>query len=253
MERKERILWIAAVAALLALEFVRPRVEGTAWAPLTTILSRLIGAAFFLHLIRRAGYRVFRPEFTRKSAPVLILALLVAVNNAPILGLLSGRAAVHSKLWEWLLFILECAAVGCFEELAFRGYVLPWILRRLKHKPHAALLSAAASSAVFALLHLVNLFSGSAPGAVLLQVGYSFLIGGMCAAVLIATRSVFLCAAVHFIYNLGGTLLSRLGEGNQWDPITVTVTVILGLLTAVVMLLTLYRSDRSAEHLLPNP
>jgi hypothetical protein len=77
---------------------------------------------------------------------------------------------------------------------------------------------------------------GGGIGGVLLQVGYSFLIGGMCAIVLLYTRCIWLCVALHAIYDFGGFMIPTLGTGVIWDPITVVITTILGVFALVFML-----------------
>ena len=51
------------------------------------------------------------------------------------------------------------------------------------------------------------------------------------------------CAAVHAVYNFCGTLLSRFGEGIRWDPVTVVLTVVLGLAAAVFLLWFLWTAE----------
>lgn len=256
--RDGRIPVIAAVVLLVVLEVLARTAETDAvWLPMIeTILTRLIGAVVFIPLIRRMGYRTLgRPEPI--SGPdgwiVLACAWIAAVNNLPIIGFATGAARVTAGIPTILLFAVECAAVGCFEELAFRGFLLPYCAERAKGSgwKHRAFWSALLSSAVFGAVHLVNLFSGASFGAVLMQIGYSFLVGGMCAAVLIATGSVWMCAAVHAVYNFCGTLLSRFGEGIRWDKATVVLTVAVGSAAAVLIVRFLLRADADLEKLLP--
>ena len=252
MTKREKILFAAAVTVLVFCELAgRVLRPDAAWFPMAeTILTRLIGAAVFVVLIRRMGYRTLGvPDLSRR--PVIpLLALLVAVNNLPWIGLFTGRARIDASPGRILLFIGECLAVGLFEELAFRGFLMPYCLSRLRGRPHAVFLAALISSALFGLVHLVNLLSGASPGAVLMQIGYSFLIGGMCACVLVASRSVWLCAAIHAVYNFCGTVVPRLGYGNGWDPVTIAVTVLLGFFTAVLLVRFLRQTEDDAD-LLP--
>ena len=185
-----------------------------------------------------------------KRIAVIGAAFVVAVNNLPASGLLTGKAHVTAGWPVILLFAVECAVVGVFEELAFRGFLLPYCLEKTKGKTRPVFRAALISSAVFGAVHLVNLFSGASPGEVLMQIGYSFLIGGLCAAVLVACGSVWVCAAVHAVYNFCGTLLSRFGEGIRWDVPTVVLTVILGLAAALLVLRFLWR-ERDVSRLLP--
>ena len=258
MDKRTRKIPYAAALVLLVLLEIGGRVVriDAVWFPMAeTILTRLIGALVFLPLIRRMGYPVlggFRKPLSRFALPVILASWIVALNNLPIVGLVSGNARVSAVGPVLLLFALECAAVGCFEELAFRGFLLPWCAEGMKGKRNAAFLSALVSSAVFGAVHLVNLFAGGSPGAVAMQIGYSFLIGGLCAAVLLASGSVWLCAAVHAVYNFCGTILSRFGEGVRWDPLTVGLTVGIGAAAGILILIYLLRADEALEKLLPH-
>jgi len=88
---------------------------------------------------------------------------------------------------------------------------------------------------------LVNLLEGAGFGATVLQVGYSFLIGGMCSIVLLKTGNLLYCILLHGIYDFGGGLIPTLGSGELWDTPTVVLTVILSVIVIVWMLLLLWR------------
>jgi membrane protease YdiL (CAAX protease family) len=246
--RDFRIPVIGAAVLILILEIVSRSVPTDAvWVPmLETILTRLVGAVVFVPLIRRMGYRTLG-RAQRHPDPlgtgVLAAAWIVALNNLPAVGFLTGNARVTAGGGVIALFAVECAAVGCFEELAFRGFLLPFCLERMRGRSRAVFRAALVSSLIFGAVHLVNLLSGASFGAVLMQIGYSFLIGGMCAAVLVASGSVWMCAAVHAVYNFCGTLLSRFGEGIRWDALTVALTVVLGLAAAVFLLWFLWNAE----------
>ena len=255
-KRSARIPFAAALVLLVLLEIGGRVIRLDAvWFPMAeTILTRLIGALVFLPLIRRMGYPVLggmKKPLSRFALPVILAAWVVAVNNLPIVGMLSGNARVSAGGAVVLLFALECAAVGCFEELAFRGFLLPYCAERMRQRKKAAFFSALLSSAVFGAVHLVNLFAGGSPGAVVMQIGYSFLIGGLCAAVLVASGSVWMCAAVHAVYNFCGTILSRFGEGVRWDSLTVGLTVGIGAAAGVLILCYLLRADNELDKILP--
>jgi membrane protease YdiL (CAAX protease family) len=254
-DRKLHVAVGAAVVLLLAAELAGRlyQSESVLFPMAETVLTRLIGALVFVLLIRRMGYRVFR-RAGRNSADAVwipVLAALVALNNFPVIGIFSGNARITAGPGVIALFAAECAAVGCFEELAFRGFLLPYCAEALKGKARAALPAAFVSSAVFGLVHLVNLFSGVSPGAVLMQIGYSFLIGGMCACVLLATGNVWICAGIHAVYNFCGTILSRYGEGIRWDTVTVAETAVVGVIVSAVMVMYLLKSDSALLLLLP--
>ena len=125
-------------------------------------LTRTFGGAIFLMLTLRLGYRVFGGAERRLlvGAAMCLPALLVVVNNLPIIGLLSGNATVERVDLIWL-FVLECIAIGFYEELAFRGFVFPLIMERTGRTKKGIFLATVLSGAVFGLMHLVNLLEGA--------------------------------------------------------------------------------------------
>lgn len=156
------------------------------------IVCRAAGLAAMLFLHRLIGFS--SGLRLRKGALLSLLpALLVAVNNAPLIALFSGSAGVTAGAEQVILFALACVFVASFEELTFRGIVFPLLLSHFgagKRERTAAVL---ASSLLFGLMHLVNLVSGGV-GETFLQAGYTFLIGAMFAVVLLCT-GILPCAS----------------------------------------------------------
>ena len=76
-----------------------------------------------------------------------------------------------------------------------------------------------------------------------MQIGYSFLIGGMCAVILIKTYNIWLCVAVHAIFDFGGYFVQIMGAGNQWDPVTVILTAVIAVIVAVYIICALIKYD----------
>lgn len=250
MKRSFTAVLVFAAVLLLILEILQPMYTGDPVknGMIQTILTRTVGAVLFFLLIRKSGCPVLGLPDAPRSLLYALPALAVAVNNAPIIGLATGNAALHGTGADLLLLALQSLAVGLFEELTFRGYLFPMILE--KYRDRSVFLPAVLSSAVFAAVHLVNLFSGSSPAAAVLQVGYSFLIGGMCTVVLLKTRCIWIPVLIHGIYNFGGTLVPTLGSGRIWDPATVTITAVLGVIVLVIMLRILSRvTKEEAERL----
>ena len=254
MRKRTFIIFAIAALLLLVIELARPEYTSDAVKNemIYTTLTRTVGALLFLFLIWRDGIGVFGITQNRAALLTVIPAALVAINNAPIIGLATGAARVTGDAVDLTLIILQSIAVGLFEEAAFRGYFFPFVLER--YRGRSVFLPTVISSAIFSAVHLLNLAYGSSPAAVFLQVGYSFLIGGMCAIVLIKTRSIWIVAALHAVYNLGGTLIPTIGEGKVWDAATVTVTAILGITVCVIMLVILAKiKNGEAEALYRNP
>ena len=238
---------IAVLPLLLWLEVGKPTLtEDTVLAPLVSMtLTRLLGAAVFLALLLYKGYHVIHP-LQKPFLKGLLFALppfLVVVNNLPILSMMWGDAyLVHNTPVYLLWFSAECLAIGLFEELAFRGVIFLMFAEKRYTTRKGLFWSLILSSAVFGGVHLINLFVGGGVG-VILQIGYSFLIGAMCSVVLLKTRNVWLCVLLHAIFDFGGKLIDTLGAGKMWDIPTVILTALLAVATTVYLVWQFFKLD----------
>lgn len=206
-------------------------------------VSRAVGSIVSLTILAYLGYKILNPlrkPFGR-SLLFCLPAMCVVVNNLPIYPLISGQATVTAPWWRVLLLAAECLMVGLFEETFFRGIVFVSFLKNRRESAPKRFLAIVFSSAVFGVVHLVNIFLGASPGAVILQIGYSFLIGAMCSVVLMKTSNLWLCVLLHAVYNFCGALVPNLGKGTIWEPITVTVTVIIALATFAYMVIAFFK------------
>ncbi len=210
---------------------------------LQVIITRTLGSLVFIPLSIYMRYNIFGITGKDRGRVLLctLIPLAVVVNNLPILGLITGAAYVTKPLWYIPIFALEAIMIGIFEEFAFRGVLFPYILENRRSSTKSIFTATVISSAAFGAVHLFNLFAGAGVGGVLLQVGYSFLIGGMCAIVLLYTRCIWICAALHAIYDFCGYLIPTLGTGVIWDPVTVAITAVLGIFALGFMVIWLIR------------
>lgn len=200
-------------------------------------VTRLLGGGAFLAILIHLGYKVLnsiKSPFWR-SILISLPAFAIAVNNFPFSAVISGKARVSEGAPMLLLLLLECLAVGFFEETAFRGVIFLGILKRDPENKLWQFASIALSSVIFGLVHLVNLLESS-PSAVFLQMGYSALIGAMCAVILLKTANVWLCVLIHGLYNFAGAVIPRMGEGVIWDTFTVVLTVVVSLIVVAYMI-----------------
>lgn len=239
---------LVAIPLLLWLEVGKPIfTEDEVLAPLVSMtLTRLIGAVVFLVLLLHEGYRVIDPlqKPFWKGLLFTLPPFLVVVNNMPILSMIWGDAyLVHNAPVYILWFAAECLAIGLFEELAFRGVIFLMFAEKRYTTRRGLFWSLVLSSAVFGGVHLINLLAGGGIGDVLLQIGYSFLIGAMCSVVLLKTRNIWLCVALHAIYDFCGTLMPTLGAGTWWDTPTVIFTALLAVATTVYLIWQFFRLD----------
>ena len=238
----------AAVPLLLWLEFVKPTLTSDpVLVPLVNMtLTRLIGAVVFLVLLLNEGYRILNPiqKPFWKSLLFALPPFLVVVNNMPILSMILGDAYLVHKAPAYLIwFAAECLAIGLFEELAFRGVIFLMFAEKRHTTRKGLFWSLILTSAVFGGVHLVNVFMGAGIGAVIMQIGYSFLIGAMCSVVLLKTRNIWICVALHAIYDFCGTLMPTLGAGTWWDAPTVVFTAVLAVATAAYLVWQFFKLD----------
>ena len=253
---------VVAAPLLLWLEFGKP--SFAADPKLSSIigmtLTRLLGAVVFFALMLAEGYRLLSPlRGLRPVGPFLAVflpPLAVVVNNFPIPALISHDAQilqVSPALWVW--FSLECLAISLFEEAAFRGVILPVLAERCGRTKRGLLASIFLSSAVFALVHLINLAQGAGIVPVVRQIGYSFLIGAMCSVVLIKTHNLWLCIILHAVFDFGGKLIETVGTGRIWTTPAIVITAVLAVLTTAHLTYLFFRPDpRSFDEIYPqNP
>lgn len=238
-----RGLTLIAFLAFLLLMLYKPTFSSdeTAQKLWEAISFRVAGSVIFLLLIYEFEYRVLaKPKW--KHLLVLIPAWAVVINNLPILALILGTATVDRADLIWL-FALQSLCIGMFEELVFRGVIFIALLERKRESKKQIFWMTVISSAVFGLIHLANLLEGAGIIPTLLQVGYSFLIGGMCSIVLLKTGDLIQCVLLHSVYNFCGGLLPTLGSGKWWDTPTVIITAALAVVVSAWMLYVLLRVD----------
>ncbi len=178
------------------------------------LISRVLGGAVFLVFTVYLGYRVLCPiSFPlMKNFLYILPALVIAVNNLPIIPLIAGQSKITADGGKILLLLLECLAVGFFEEMAFRSVVMLGIMENKRGTKKGILMSILLSAAVFGAVHIINMFI-SPSVMVILQILYSALIGAMCSIVLLLTRNIWACVALHGLFNFFGALISECGEG----------------------------------------
>ena len=198
-------------------------------------IFRTIAVVLTVLLLVNLDLKIFSFKRAVRSYLFCLPFLAVVINNLPLVGFATKSVTISAGAGSWALYIFNCLTVGAFEELIFRGTVLTLLLRVLPRSRKGAFGAVMISSAVFGLMHLVNLISNPA-GAVFMQVGYSFLIGAMCALSLLLTRNIFTSILLHAGFNICGLLEESLNEGaaavKQWPPASIALTAVVGVIVA---------------------
>ena len=238
---KERIQLAAIIllcVAMLLLEFLKIPYSKEEFRNemLSGIVQKGCGSLAALLLMFRFKIRLFgRVE----HALYLLPCLAIAVNNFQWWAYLSGKMQlVHTQPLDFVLFTANCCLTGLFEELIFRGIIFSLLLDYLEKDKKGFYIAYILSCGVFAIMHL---FNGISFGTVL-QVGYTFLTGGLFAFCLIKTKNIFCCAAVHAVYNFCGMLFDvrGLGAGVVFDIGTVITMAIVDVLLGIFVLYKLW-------------
>ncbi len=218
-----------------------------------SVLRLVLSGVAVIFIVKYGFFRIFKKTFNIKFYLFVIPALLVAVNNFPIIGTIKNNVDIYADKNHLALYVFYCFSVGVYEEITFRGLIFPLCYILLKDKKHGLFFSVALSSALFGLSHLMNLIGGQNFGATALQIGYSFLIGAMCGISMIATGNIYSAIILHFIYDVGGLILDpslNVARGNQWDNLTITITAILGVIVAVIYTVFAFiRADKPVREL----
>lgn len=198
------------------------------------IIIRAIGASLFIYMIYTKGLKSYISfgKIDSKLLLITIPAFLIAINNFPFSAYISGRAEITGSISSIIIFALFIISVGVFEEIVFRGVVLNLFIQKSQKTKTGVFLAIVYSSLVFSLLHLLNVFAGSGFLPILLQIGYTFLIGMMFAVVYLKTKNIWTTIVIHTIYNIGGLMFSTIGTiYDQWDTVTIVTTSLLALFT----------------------
>lgn len=240
-----------AVIALVALVIYEGFLSGKIGTPPVTaladgIVTRALGSAVAVVAVKKAGYKVVN-KCSGKAIIAVLPCFLAVVCNPPLIGLITGDAAFSysgATLCLYIvLFITECLLVGTFEELLFRGILFPAVEERLKENKRGRFFAVIISAAIFALVHLFNLFTSS-PIAVLMQVGYSFLLGGACCFTFLKTGNILYCVLLHATFNFCGGLTDTLGYGGWGGVPSYVFSAVVCVLVAVYVLFALLADDK---------
>lgn len=237
-------LLLLSVAVTTATPFLDEK-----WRDICDLIVRGFAAGAILFLLSAEGTLVFGKRLFPRTTAVrvaTVLLFLVAINNFPFFDLLTHRAAASIAPDALILYILSSAATAAFEESLFRGLLFPLIREKTKRTLRGELAALVLSSAIFALLHLVNLITAPLP-ATLLQVTYTFGIGLFAGLLYLLSGGLLLPILFHAIYNFGGLFLSTFGTLPPAAPFTVLSTAALAATAALFAVLALRDFARDAK------
>ncbi len=232
----QKILVIVLITIMIVFQFVDFHLFENAKdvTIVTNSIIRFLGGAVFLIILISFGYaKFFQFKNIGKSMLIIIPALIISINNFPIIAFFDGRASLTEPSYRVYLFLIECFSIGFFEEIIFRGIILVILLKKLSQTKNGVFLSIVLSSAIFGLMHLVNLFNGASISDTLLQIGYSFLVGMMWAIMFLKIGNLWLIMLLHATYNFFGQVMFYLGNvDGRYDIYTIGITTLFTVIVA---------------------
>ena len=206
------------------------------------ILSRALVVIFTAYAIKACSFKAFaKPRIGVLRGLLLFLGLLVCINNFPVIGFITGNVALKENP-RIVRYIAYCIAIGVAEEYVFRGFIMPIVGIKFRNRPRAPFITVLVTSAIFSLCHLFNIFSAGIPDT-LLQVGYTFLTGGLFCAAYLFTENLIFPIILHVVFDVGGLIFDfpfGIAAGNMWDTATIIITAVLGVIATAVYAFTLW-------------
>ena len=254
MNRYSKYLITLALVALAVTTFVLFEIQGKVLTtdPIVndmlgrTIYQLSIGALFIwlIYIMGDRGY-LFLNKTTKKKLLWCLPCLITCLVNFPWFGMFSGGVSISAAVYI-PLYAVYIFSIALVEELVFRGVLLNIVFQYVRRSKLPYVFSVLISSAIFAAFHFFNLFEGASISSVLLQVGYTFLIGCMFAVIQIKMGSVWYCVILHALFDFGGMFtLFGFAFGDPWDVVFWVLTIVFGLLSAGHIIVTLINMERN--------
>jgi membrane protease YdiL (CAAX protease family) len=112
--------------------------------------------------------------------------------------------------------VISCVFVGLFEEILFRGTILPILLSKWGNSRKQIYGCVILSSSLFGVFHLTNLLNDVPPITVFVQVFYATVIGIAFAAIYIRTNNNLLwCVILHALYDIATEIGDVIASGME--------------------------------------
>jgi len=192
----------------------------------------IVGIVLMILGGQAAGLKFSWKDF-KKNWDLVLVGVLVSIANFPIIALFRGDVTITASAGAFTAYVFFNIAVSMFEEIFFRGLIFIAFLIAFKDKKHGTLLAIFISSAVFGLVHFLNLFNSSV-GFVFMQVGYSFLLGLLWTVLYYATKTIWVPVFCHALFNIGGLLVNEgIAAGRIWNGPTIAIIAVNAALGAI--------------------
>ena len=184
---------------------------------LSSSAGRIIVGIILFFIFRR----VFKDNNGLFNNFVIILPALLFVIWNIFYNLSSGNSFGTANTFMEALII--AAAPAIFEEVIFRGIFI-YNLKKYGYDDIKCLLI---SALVFSLVHLTNAVGGNLI-AVVLQIGYSFVIGLVLGAIYLKNNSILQVILIHFLIDYSNSIYNGTVANSSYVQIAIFVLLLIG-------------------------
>jgi membrane protease YdiL (CAAX protease family) len=173
---------------------------------------------------------------------IFIPSLIVSILNFPLDNVINKEIIFNIDTSKLITYILFTLSIAISEELLFRGLFTSIPVSQIDNSKYRVIIRVFYVSIIFSLVHLLNLFTSDILS-VLLQVGYTFILGVMLTTLYIYTKNIIFCIIVHFIYNFVGTFTDYFSN-SYYESNMYIIWIIEGILVGSYILFLLYKMTK---------
>ena len=200
MRIKKIILSLILVGVISALPLSLFNLSTFDFSVLTLIKGLLVVCIFYLFSkkdnLQVKLFSIDSTSFGKKSIPALLLLIIyLSLNYKKLMFICPYSNTV-------LLIALTAFVFAYAEEIIFRGYVYGHLLKIVSFKYQAILIS----SALFALMHCLNINKFDDIFSLINQLVFAFFMGILLGSLFFITKSLLFTGLYHFFINLPGAL-----------------------------------------------
>jgi membrane protease YdiL (CAAX protease family) len=172
---------------------------------------RILGSLLYLLLIIKTG--IIKQISTRIRVKHLVISWMFYIYI--IFNIETGNLT-RDQFGLVLLMVISCVFVGLFEEILFRGTILPILLSKWGNSRKQIYGCVILSSSLFGVFHLTNLLNDVPPITVFVQVFYATVIGIAFAAIYLRTNNNLLwCVILHALYDIATEIGDVIASGME--------------------------------------
>ncbi len=167
------------------------------------LIQEFVGIIFSVIIMTLVGKKyILREKGTGILKGLFVGGFLVAIG---ILSTVSGLALVLNQgkinellpLSQIVIFAITMAEIGMAEEFIFRGIILNLFLDKFHKTQKGIYASIAASSIIFGMAHITNIFGGVTIKGALVQAAGAVVLGALLAAIYIRTKNIWVVVIIH--------------------------------------------------------